>query len=332
MRRGAKDEPSEKQDGAGSKTLAPTLSWLATRATEESVPMTSTPWLPLAQGDDRETIGFVERAVLDWTGQEWTPDCGRKSSHPNARFTVAATNNPALDAAWYEDSYLADDVARSRHGRLVRRQDLACHASKGRTARTEVMFGPPGHAYVYLIYGFWNCLNVVTAADGTPHAVLLRALTALIRDFPALQVVCFGRGPLAARLAGQTRDLGLGQHVHFVGHREDLPRWLPQFDLLVHPALREGLGVALLEAQSAGVAVVASAVGGIGDVLEDGVTGRLVPAGDPHALGEAVRALLADPARRARLAAAARSAVLERHAADRLAAAHLPLYEALLRA
>lgn len=54
--------------------------------------------------------------------------------------------------------------------------DLACHASKGMTPRTKVMFGPPGHAYIYLIYGMYHCLNIVTEKDGYPAAVLIRGV------------------------------------------------------------------------------------------------------------------------------------------------------------
>jgi DNA-3-methyladenine glycosylase len=102
-----------------------------------------------------------------------------------------------LPRAFFERSTLAvaraligvhlvhDDGRERRAGRIVETEaylgprDLAAHSARGRTARTEVMFGPAAHAYVYFIYGFWNCLNVVTGPPGVPHAVLLRALEPL---------------------------------------------------------------------------------------------------------------------------------------------------------
>jgi DNA-3-methyladenine glycosylase len=118
----------------------------------------------------------------------------RQNSESLARVFAASDSASKLPRSFYERSTIV--VAKQLLGKyLVRQhpkgntvgriveteayvgpQDLACHASKGRTARTEVMFGPPGHAYVYFIYGFYHMLNLVTEAKDYPAAVLIRAV------------------------------------------------------------------------------------------------------------------------------------------------------------
>jgi glycosyltransferase involved in cell wall biosynthesis len=162
------------------------------------------------------------------------------------------------------------------------------------------------------------------------HSWLLEMLSDLVRRFPQLTVVCFGRGPLEQRLRAEVAERGLAGHVVLAGFRSDLPELLPGLDLLSHPAEREGLGLAVLEAASAGVPVVACAVGGVPDVVVDGETGLLAPRDDARALRDAMATLLGSADERRRLGAAARRHVERRFDTARLVAEHFSLYTRLL--
>jgi glycosyltransferase involved in cell wall biosynthesis len=162
------------------------------------------------------------------------------------------------------------------------------------------------------------------------HGVLLEALATLLAAHPDARVLLFGQGPLAARLTGQIKGLGLSDQVKLMGFRQDLDELLPGMDLVVHPALKEGLGVALLETLASGVAAVASDVGGIPDLIEDGVHGRLVPPGDPDALAKVMDQLIGDDALRRQLAQAGRQRVVSAFSLDQMVAGNLEVYQQAL--
>lgn len=162
------------------------------------------------------------------------------------------------------------------------------------------------------------------AQKGLPF--LLEAAAA-VRD--AVFVVA-GDGPDRAALEAQAAALGVHDRVRFLGHRRDVPALLAVADVFVLPSLTEGFPLSVLEAMHAGVPVVATAAGGTGEIVADGVTGVLVPTADAPALATGIRSLLDDRARAERLAEAARRVVEDRHTTEAMVSATSALYESLL--
>lgn len=136
---------------------------------------------------------------------------------------------------------------------------------------------------------------------------LVDAAARLERARPGVHWVLVGDGEGRGELEAQARRLGLASRVHFTGWRDDVADVLALADVFVLPSESEGFGRVLVEAMAMGRPVVATEVGGVPDVVVAGETGLLVRPTDPVALADAVQALLADPARAARLGAAGRA-------------------------
>jgi glycosyltransferase involved in cell wall biosynthesis len=139
--------------------------------------------------------------------------------------------------------------------------------------------------------------------------VLIRAALPLLPDFPRLKVLIAGAGPEEARLRALISDLGLEDTVILLGswRGEEVPDFLSAIDVAVNCSNFEGTSAAIVEVMAAGRPVVATRVGGTPDLIEHDVHGLLVEPQDVPGLAEAIRQLLADPDRRARLGAAARA-------------------------
>jgi glycosyltransferase involved in cell wall biosynthesis len=147
---------------------------------------------------------------------------------------------------------------------------------------------------------------------------LVRAFALAARRVPAARLILVGDGELRATLERLVDALGLTDRVRFTGWRRDLAGVYSAIDVGVLSSKNEGTPVALIEAMAAGKPVVATAVGGIEDVVRDGVTGQVVPAGDVDALAGAMVRLALDPMERRRLGLNGRREMTARFGADRV--------------
>lgn len=162
------------------------------------------------------------------------------------------------------------------------------------------------------------------------HRYLLEAMASLSKRMPRARLLVFGQGNLEAELAEQASRLGLDDVVQFAGFREDLDRYMGAFDLVVHPALREGLGVSMLKAAAAGVAVVAFDVAGSREAVIHGRTGILVPPKDITALEQAILTLAENRTFRETCGRAARNRMREEFSIEAMVDRHMDLYRSFL--
>lgn len=143
--------------------------------------------------------------------------------------------------------------------------------------------------------------NVAALAGHKDHFTFVDAAERLLASGRAVRFVAIGDGPLRDDIAAYVRARGLEGAVTLAGFRDDVPSILPELDVLLFTSKEEGLGSSILDAYLCGVPVVATAAGGVPEIVEDGVTGLLSPIRDAPALAANVARVLGDAALRARL-------------------------------
>jgi glycosyltransferase involved in cell wall biosynthesis len=161
-------------------------------------------------------------------------------------------------------------------------------------------------------------------------ALFLDAAKAILAVRPRVRFVLAGDGQLGGEMRARAEALGLNPHVIFTGWRSDLPKLYADLDVLVSSSNNEGTPFVIIEAMAAGCPVVATAVGGVPDLIDDGLNGLLVAPCDPHQLASAIIRILDDGALAKALADAARDRARVRFAASRLSADMDALYGRLI--
>lgn len=201
--------------------------------------------------------------------------------------------------------------------------DVERFAPRPRDEALRTALGLPAHASLVLAV---SRLNPMKGIDD-----FLKAAALLAGRFPEARFVIVGDGASRRGLEQQARRLGLAGRVVFTGTKLDVAAILSQAAVAVAPSLSEGLSNVVLESMAAGVPAVATRVGGTPELIEDGVTGFLVPPCDAPALADSIGRLLGDEALARRLGQAARVRAVERFSLHQMVSRTEGLYQALLR-
>jgi glycosyltransferase involved in cell wall biosynthesis len=199
---------------------------------------------------------------------------------------------------------------------------ILSRASENRRDRARAVMGVPPQDFVVIQVARLDRLK--------DHATALRMLACVRRQRADVRLVLVGDGPERAQIEEMTRQLDLKAYVHLLGLRTDVAQLLPGADLLLLTSISEGIPLSVIEGMAAGLPIVATRVGGVPELVEDGVTGLLAPAGDAEALAERAVALAGDPELRGRLGKAGRRRALGQFSEARMQEEYRRLYDEML--
>jgi glycosyltransferase involved in cell wall biosynthesis len=152
-------------------------------------------------------------------------------------------------------------------------------------------------------------ISVARLSAEKDYPTLLRSVALLVRDVPEFRLLLVGDGAERPRLEQLTRELKIEKHVEFLGERQDVPDLLAQAGFYVSSSKTEGISLTLLEAMAVGLPIVTTRVGGNPEIVQEGVTGRLVSPLNPDALAAAMRQMICEKDRWPAIAQAARARV-----------------------
>jgi glycosyltransferase involved in cell wall biosynthesis len=194
-------------------------------------------------------------------------------------------------------------------------------AAQGGRDALRAALGIPADGFV--------ALTVAALFEVKAHADLIDAAAIVLRAHPDVHFLFAGEGPLEPELRNRAERQGVAKRVRFLGFRRDVPELLAASDVYVLPSHSEGLPVSVIEASAAGLPVVATDVGGTGEVVEQDRTGLLVPPRDPERLAAAIGRIVADREAARRLGAAGRERVRTRFGLERMIDDYRRLYSEL---